>query len=338
MNVALRAYDDATVLALGARGARAGAPFVLAGRTCVRGQAGALWNEWTLRFDDGRHAFLAEAGGRFTAYEEGALFPGWDALVPGATFDVGYVVVERGVATRVARWGEAAEAPATYRYVDLSFRSGASATVDFGESARPQVFLGNHVSLEELGLTPHVPHPRLVPAPDVSRPRGVDVWLDVGDDGVLEGAPYRVLGMLSRTDMKVRWDEYLLHDARTGFRWLVLAEGRWSLAEPVEAGRVVESAAGATIGADSYEVLSEGTARVDWATGELPWQVAIGDSSMTKELVRVRDRGDDEEVLAKEWTPDMVSWSHARPLTTEAIAVAFGKRALPKPARPGAVR
>ena len=48
-------YDASTVLELGARGKHRNAPFVLAGRTCVRSDGGGLWNEWTLAFDDGRH-------------------------------------------------------------------------------------------------------------------------------------------------------------------------------------------------------------------------------------------------------------------------------------------
>ena len=100
-------YEQSTVLELGARGKHRGAPFTLAGRTCVKSDGGGLWNEWTLAFDDGRQGFLAEALGAFTLFFERPMAPPYETLKPGEPLDPGFVVVERGHAKRIARWGKA---------------------------------------------------------------------------------------------------------------------------------------------------------------------------------------------------------------------------------------
>ncbi len=326
-NALLRA---STVLELDAKGRFERAPFVLAGRICIRGSSGGLWNEWTLRFDDGRTLFLAEARGQFTIYDEKPITPTWDTVIVGQPAISDWIVVERGEARRVARWGDVPESKQTYRYADLSSRTGASATIDWSEK-EPRVFVGRRVRLSELGLTPREERPRFVATPETSRPRNVDIWLDIGDEGKLDGTRFRVIGMLGRSitseedGERYRWEEYLLHDPSEGFRWLVVADGHWNLVETIEGGLVTEGASSATYDGATYRSLSSGQARVDWAAGELPWEVAIGDKT------NVRDYVDAPYILSKEWTADEMTWSRGTYVPPETISRAFGKRALPKP-------
>lgn len=322
-----RHVEESTALVLGARGAAFGVPFTLASRTCVRGRRGAIWNEWRLRLDDGRTLFLSESGAGFALYDEATILPSWEALATDRALDTGFLVVERGEATRIARWGELDAAPDTFRYASLSSRTGARASIEYGDEL-PRVFVGRKVSLSELALSARAERPRFVPVPEVSRPKGVDTWLSVGDGGELAGARSTVIGMLSRSTSgadPARWDEYLLHSKEHGLRWLVLADGHWSLVEPVEPGLVEEAPDHAKLDGCAYERIAEGVARVDWATGELPWEVTIGEES------RVRDFAAPPSLLTKEWTPDEVTWSRASSITPDVIAKAFGKRALPKP-------
>ena len=327
------ALASSTLLELGARGRLDGKPFTLLGRTCIRDRRGALSNEWTLRFDDGRICFLAESAGSFRLYEEGSLIPALTRIVVGAPLDTGFVVVERGEATRVARWGAADDAPASYTYVDLSGRAGEVATIDFG-SEPPRVFVGRKVALAELSLEARADPVRFIPAPDVSRPAGVETWLEIGEAGELEGARYRVVGMISRSSGtsqggdRTRWDEYLLFDPAIGVRWLVVADGHWSLVEAIDAGRIVERDGGASVELDgvTYEPLSEeAVARVEWACGELPWEVAIGETSHVQDYVHA------PWILTRERTPDEMTWSRATYLAPDAIVQGFGKRPLPRP-------
>lgn len=323
-----RILEESTVLELGARGRLAGEAFTLAGRTIVRSDGGGLWNEWTLRFGK-KLRWLAEAGGRFTLFDEGPLAPAWDGLQAGAPLEAPWIVAERGVAERVAHLGEASVAgPRRYRYADLSSRTGESATIDYGTDP-PTTFVGRRVTLSELGLSPRKERPRFVPVPEVSRPRGVDLWLDVGDEGKLGGASFRVVGIVARSirieGERYGWQEYLLHAPAEGFRWLVVADGHWSLVETVEPGLVTETDRGATFDGEAYKPLSSGKARVDWASGELPWAIAIGDATDVRDYVRA------PHMLSRESSEDEVTWSRGTYLSPDVVARAFGKRALPKP-------
>lgn len=323
-------HEASTVLSLGSRGKLRGAPFVLAGRTCVRSDGGGLWNEWTLAFDDGRQGFLAEALGGFTLFFERPLAPSYDALRVGGTLATGFVVVERGQARRVARWGDVPEAPRTYRYADLSSATGETATIDYGASAtEPDVFVGRRMKLEDLGLKPRPERPRFVPAPGGTRPKGLELWLAVGDEGDLLGARFRVIGIVHRSirveGERYTWEEYVLHAPAEGLRWLVVGDGHWNLVESVEVGQVEASDRGAKHAGESYRFMSSGKARVEWAIGELPWETAIGD------VVDARDYVSVPHLLSCESTDDEITWSRGTYTPSDTVARAFGKRVLPKP-------
>jgi hypothetical protein len=335
MSSAATAQNEAsTVLELGSRGKYRGAPFVLSGRTCVRSDAGGLWNEWTLAFDDGRQGFLAEALGSFTLFFERAIAPSYDSLTPGQALLTGFVVVERGQAKRVARWGDVPEAPRTYRYADLSSASGDTATIDYGSDV-PDVFVGRRMKLADLGLHPRSERPRFLPAPDGSRPppKGVETWLEVGDEGDLGGdgprARYRVIGIMHRSirveGERYTWEEYVLHSPEAGLRWLVIADGHWNLVESVEAGLVEVSERGAKYRGELHRFMSSGKARLEWATGELPWDAAIGDVTEARDYLRA------PHVLSRESTENEVNWSYGTYTPPDTVARAFGKRLLPKP-------
>jgi hypothetical protein len=327
-------HEGSTVLELGARGKVRGAPFTLAGRTCVQSDAGGLWNEWTLAFDDGRRAFLAEALGAFTLFFERPIAPVFDALVVGQPLATGFVVVERGQAKRIARWGDVPEAPRTYRYADLSSAAGESATIDYGAGERgdADVFVGRKVRLSELGLKPREERPHFLAAPPGTRPKGLELWLAVGDEGDLAigggRSKLRVIGIAQRSirieGERFTWEEYILHSPSEGLRWLVVSDGHWNLVEAVEPGQVEESERGAKYDGELYKPWSSGKARLEWATGELPWSASVGDVTDTRDYVRA------PYMLSRESTANEITWSRGTYTPPDTIARAFAKRLLPK--------
>lgn len=328
--------EATSALTLGARGDHRGARFTLAGRTCLRSRAGALWNEWLVAYDDGRRAFLAEAMGAFTLFVEApALAADIFGQTPGAPLETGFVVVERGIARAVARWGDAPELPKSYRYVDLSAGDGRSATIDLGDPKRPVVYVGERARLADLALRPREGRVRLLKAPRGRAPRGLELVLAIGDEGQttrgpLRGASWRVMGAVHRSlradGERFTWEEYLLHDAAEGLRWLVVSDGHWSFVEPVAVGAVAElPERAATFGGTRHRFFSSGTARLEWAIGELPWQAHVGDT------VRVRDYVNAPSTLSREATEDEVAWSRGTYLDPSEVTRAFGERALPHP-------
>ena len=318
-----RLFEESTLLTLGAKGAFDGERFELVGRTCLRGDGGALWNEWAMRFAKEKTRWLAEARGELVVYDEDeSIFGSFEALV--VDVPIGFVVVERGEATRVATWGEVPDLPKRYRFADIIGPGGWPVTIDWSGTG-PRMYAGTKTTFAELGLTPRKGRRRHPQAPDVARPKSVTTWLDVGDEGMLAGrGRFRVAGILGRSikidGEKFTWMEYFLDSPEHGFRWLSESDGHWSFVTPIDPVR-----ARGAIAKDKMKEYSSGTARVEWAAGELPWAVEIG------ETVEVADSLGPSSMISRESTKDEVSYSLVEWLPPDSIAKGFSKRSLPKP-------
>jgi DNA-directed RNA polymerase subunit RPC12/RpoP len=151
-----------SVLALGARGGYAGAPFFeLIGRLQLDYGAGT-WDEWLMSFGGGQWAWLAEAQGRFYFTAQAALppVPEFPDLRVGQTIDLGpsgtFVVAEVRSARFVTARGELPfdVAPGTpLHYADLSGSGAQLATLDYGSGeAAEALYVGREVTLDEMGL------------------------------------------------------------------------------------------------------------------------------------------------------------------------------------------
>lgn len=322
--------EATSLLTLGAKGRFEGEPFTLAGRRCVQGERGQVWNEWSLRFEHERPALtLSESAGTFTLYREGSILPRFEELAVGMEVAPPWVVVEKGRAARLATWGEPGEEAAPeYDYVDLSFQGTPARRATIAEG---QTFVGEPMAAETLGLSLRDALPALVPAPNVSPPSGVDPCLEVGDTGELDGVAYRVLGIIVRhvstahathqddeeapAPVHAQWEEYLLYNARVGLRWLSVGDGHWTYASPLEAGDAAPTLA------EVARTRTQYIGNVVWAGGELPWSVDIGEQA-----VLIED-GD----LAIENTFRDIGWSRIREVPPDSVARAFSKRTLPRP-------
>lgn len=327
-------HEESTMLSLGSRGhyGSRGA-FELVARTLVRGPRGVLWNEWTVRLDhEPLPLSLIEHGGLLTMYEETTPLPtSLHAYAMGVPITLGFVAVERGFATPLSTWrpdGITSDGR-PYAFVDLSSTTdGRPATIDVTAGS---FYTGHRVSFEELALprarnaTVAVP---LHATPDVSRPKGVEPWLAIDDEGTLEGRRFRVVGMVSRrVDEETAWDEYCLQDIEIGsMRWLALAEGHWTALEPVEVGLVRELGAEVECAGVCYEAQTRCDARLVWAAGRLPWEVTIGEIAAVAEF-----RAAGGTLLTKELTENELSWTRSAIVTPDVIAHGFKKRSLPKP-------
>lgn len=153
-------------LALGDRGRYRGQAFAIAGRAQYAHPAGGRWEEWFVKLDDGRWAWLSEAQGVWAMTFERpppSELPPWSAIAPGSKLGLGeppvaLTVGERNVGKAVAAEGEIPFElifGAESRFVDLSDGSGRFATLDYGapgEEVAPTLYLGRQVTLAELEL------------------------------------------------------------------------------------------------------------------------------------------------------------------------------------------
>lgn len=156
--------DSESPLKIGLKGVYKDARFELTGRAQLKHELGGVWDEWYATFNNGWVGWLAEAQGRFymTFYQplpEGTALPSFEGLQLGQVLSeipnpVPLMVQEKGTATSVAADGEIPYklTPGEQsRYADLAGKGNSFATIDYGMSP-PWVFVGNQVTLDEIGL------------------------------------------------------------------------------------------------------------------------------------------------------------------------------------------
>lgn len=157
--------ETGSPLDIGLRGRWKDIPFELTGRAQLGHEMGGQWDEWYATFSNGWLGWLAEAQGRFYLtfqypIPEGVEIPQFDQLqlgqtVHGLPWPTPLIVAETGRATARGAKGEIPyllTPGETYYYADLSGVNNAFGTLDYNESP-PLVFLGQQVTLAELGIT-----------------------------------------------------------------------------------------------------------------------------------------------------------------------------------------
>ncbi len=164
--------ESESPLKLGLKGTYNGNRFELTGRAQLRHSMGGFWDEWYATFSNGWVGWLAEAQGKFylTFYQplpEGRTLPTFDALQVGQMVQeipaqTAMIVAEKGVATSVAGDGEIPyqlTPNEESQYADLTGKNNTFGTIDYSMDP-PWVFLGNQVTLAELGLADAQPAER----------------------------------------------------------------------------------------------------------------------------------------------------------------------------------
>jgi Zn finger protein HypA/HybF involved in hydrogenase expression len=156
--------ESQSPLKLGLKGTWKNIRFELTGRAQYRHELGGFWDEWYATFSNGWVGWLAEAQGRFylTFFQplpQGVTLPSFAGIqlgqfvneVPSQT---PLMVQEKGTATTAAADGEI---PYQFtpneqlQYADIAGKGGAFGTIDYSADP-PWVFVGQQVTLEEIGL------------------------------------------------------------------------------------------------------------------------------------------------------------------------------------------
>lgn len=156
--------DSESPLKLGLKGTYKDTRFELTGRAQLRHELGGYWDEWYATFSNGWVGWLAEAQGRFylTFYQplpQGTALPTFNDLQLGQVIaeipnPTPLMVQEKGHGTSVAADGEIPyklSPGEKFAYADLAGKNNAFATIDYSIEP-PWVFVGSHVTLDEIGL------------------------------------------------------------------------------------------------------------------------------------------------------------------------------------------
>ena len=150
--------DDPSLIQIGTEGKYKGIQFGVIGRIQLK-HASGLWNEWHILFDDGRSAWLSEAGGEYVVsarVEVKDALPPFESLEPEMLVAIGgkdFIVSDLEVARCIAGQGELpfkVESGYDVNTADLR-SSDRLVTIDYSE-APPLLFVGYPAKFNELGL------------------------------------------------------------------------------------------------------------------------------------------------------------------------------------------
>jgi Domain of unknown function (DUF4178) len=146
-----------------------------------------------------------------------------------------------------------------------------------------------------------------------------DLTLKLGSRGVLDGAELEVIGYLRRSDDEMSWEEYLLFNPYCGYQWLIFAEGSWRIGNMLTSLPVIDDYNAAVHDGLRFEMEYDPTEAVtDYVLGEFYWRVKAGDRVQASEFVHNHRR------LSLEQDSSESNWTESRPLSANAIALAFG--------------
>ena len=159
----------------------------------------------------------------------------------------------------------------------------------------------------------------------------IEPLIPLGSVGRFFGSDWTVIGFQQRvisvdgTDYP--WQEFLLHHAEEGFRWLVESTGHWSWVSPVTRPPQYHTGLPTTIyNGEIFTRFSAGSAVTRYVIGEFTWKVKVGE---TWELV---DFVAPSKMLSREASHSESTWSLGDYLSTDEVAAAFKlKTQLPAP-------
>ncbi|MCM2288731.1 MAG: DUF4178 domain-containing protein [Sulfuritalea sp.] len=159
----------------------------------------------------------------------------------------------------------------------------------------------------------------------------IEPLIPLGSVGKFEDRDWTVIGFQQRVirseGVDYPWQEYLLHHAEEGFRWLVEAEGHWNWVTPVAKPPRYQAGFPTVIhDGETYRRYSAGSAVTRYVIGEFNWKVKVGE---TWELI---DFVAPPQMLSRETSHNELSWSLGEYLPQAELIAAFKlKTPLPEP-------
>jgi hypothetical protein len=152
-----------------------------------------------------------------------------------------------------------------------------------------------------------------------TRMAAVRTTLELGAKATINGRQYQLIGLMKRRDDEDSWTEYLLHNARVGFLWLIETDDGWARAMAQDEWPRCDQGDSAILGNRTFRKLYEYTCRVTFAAGAFNWRVGVGDSTRVVEF----ENGPNK--LAAEMSAEEMTWSISTLVSPDQIRAWFGK-------------
>jgi ribosomal protein S27E len=160
----------------------------------------------------------------------------------------------------------------------------------------------------------------------------IEPHIPLGSSGRFGGRDWTVIGFQQRAiaagGIDYPWQEYLLHHAEEGFRWLVEADGHWNWVSPLATPPRYQVGMPLAIhNGEDYQRFSAGTAETRYVIGEFTWKVEVGETWETIDFVAP------PKMLSRETNRNETTWSLGEYLPADEVTAAFKlKPALRAPA------
>ncbi len=165
--------------------------------------------------------------------------------------------------------------------------------------------------------------------------------VEIGQEVTLRGTRYHIVGFVRYTEQDDsgvwRTDEFLLYSKDTGYRWLILEDGHFSLSRELnERPRNIDPQTAAQKSRFKFlkhnwivfETCHNNT-QITWVEGELPWVAKVGDFNSYMDAIAP------PFMLSAEWTETEAEWYMAEYLSPQEVASGLGKTIDELPARSG---
>lgn len=172
-----------------------------------------------------------------------------------------------------------------------------------------------------------------------------ELVIPLGTTGKFDKVPYVVAGFLRQEATgggeRWSWDEYLLFNSESGFRYLTSDAGHWSLEDPVLPGEIEDpapsdAATHIRCRGKRFRLFEKAKPSVRLVAGEFPWRVEVGESVKGADYV-APPLGISKELYSKGRSSE-TNYSLARYMTADEVESAFGLSGLPRPKTVGAMQ
>jgi hypothetical protein len=153
--------------------------------------------------------------------------------------------------------------------------------------------------------------------------------LAAGDEGMIEGKLWTVLGVLIRhadQDSSDRWEEYLMYNPEKQFAWLVFANYEWQFGTVLTKHPTLNGTV-ASVDGNNIRQSETYSASIDYVAGSFNWKAAAGD------VTTITDYKGNGVTLSRESNASEVTWTKSKTLNGLALLKSFGKDVSTKQAR-----
>lgn len=144
--------------------------------------------------------------------------------------------------------------------------------------------------------------------------------IPLGSVGRFEGVDFTTIGYIRRVTksygLSYYWNEFLLHHPMNGFRWLIVSQGHWTFARPLQKSPI-SSYTSVDFEGKHYKHFANYEGSVVQVTGEFYWKVTTNDKAIIDDYISP------PEILSKERIAKEITWTAGEYLTAPEVESAF---------------